>query len=625
LHTAGSTADLTQALVPTVGDTYKVTFTVTSGSAGYRARLYFGGSWSDIDDFDGTYTVYITATSADPLLFRPSDAAFNGTVDNVSVKKITTASNSKIESPVDFVKRITVWDKIDFPDGHAIAIGHDAFRNNGTGQYNVPSSNIAIGYEAGKNTTIGQVTAVGYEAAKAFAGEGSVTAFGKWAGYTLGAESYVTLVGNAAGLRTQSGRTSAFGDETASLNTTGEKSAFGGYAAYNNTTGDIDAFGLDSQRDGGSVCTGNASFGRESFYKITSDNNSGFGYKIGRNTTSGTVTGVGAFAGYANTTGSLVLIGNHAGYGAVTSNAPVTDTGGILIGNFANRSVASATVLTNYVGIGDGVLIDRSNQVKIGNSSIVETILNGNVLIGSETDLGGYKLQVTGNAIVTGNMALPGIRLNGDNLDGYVGVNSSSILYLTDWLTAAKGMTIDLATGAVTTSHTNTAAIGFGVGATADANFPFRALSSLNATYGFLVNNTSTGSSASSALLLESDAGQAALRQYSSAHSVWPGNTVISSPSGGNGIVLVTSGASNPIEFHTNNTLRASISDTGATFNGSVRGRFDHEPITKSALLATTPVATLGVHRLTDSTPSQRRVYPDGTNWRYYSDDSIVS
>lgn len=46
-------------------------------------------------------------------------------------------------------------------------------------------------------------------------------------------------------------------------------------------------------------------------------------------------------------------------------------------------------------------------------------------------------------------------------------------------------------------------------------------------------------------------------------------------------------------------------------------------PITKSALLALTPTATAGEYRLTDV--SQRRVYPDGTNWRYLSDDSIVS
>jgi hypothetical protein len=62
-----------------------------------------------------------------------------------------------------------------------------------------------------------------------------------------------------------------------------------------------------------------------------------------------------------------------------------------------------------------------------------------------------------------------------------------------------------------------------------------------------------------------------------------------------------------------------------AIFNGTLTSKFNHEPITKAALLATTPVATLGVHRLTDSTPAQRRVYPDGTNWRYYSDDSIVT
>jgi len=113
-------------------------------------------------------------------------------------------------------------------------------------------------------------------------------------------------------------------------------------------------------------------------------------------------------------------------------------------------------------------------------------------------------------------------------------------------------------------------ATGFGVGVAADASLPFRALASSNATVGMLLNNTSTGSSASSVVIVESDAGQAGFRQYSAAHSVWPGWTVISSPSAGNGLTLITSGSSNPIEFHTDNTLRASISDTGMTVNGTV-------------------------------------------------------
>lgn len=48
--------------------------------------------------------------------------------------------------------------------------------------------------------------------------------------------------------------------------------------------------------------------------------------------------------------------------------------------------------------------------------------------------------------------------------------------------------------------------------------------------------------------------------------------------------------------------------------------------ITKAALLAKTAhVTNEGVYRITDSTPAQRLAYPDGTNWRYLSDDTVVT
>jgi hypothetical protein len=49
-------------------------------------------------------------------------------------------------------------------------------------------------------------------------------------------------------------------------------------------------------------------------------------------------------------------------------------------------------------------------------------------------------------------------------------------------------------------------------------------------------------------------------------------------------------------------------------------------PITKAALLMLTPnVTTGGRWRVTDATPASREAYPDGTNWRYTSDDTVVT
>jgi len=48
--------------------------------------------------------------------------------------------------------------------------------------------------------------------------------------------------------------------------------------------------------------------------------------------------------------------------------------------------------------------------------------------------------------------------------------------------------------------------------------------------------------------------------------------------------------------------------------------------ITKAALLLLTPNASsAGRWRVTDATPASREAYPDGTNWRYTSDDTVVT
>jgi hypothetical protein len=97
--------------------------------------------------------------------------------------------------------------------------------------------------------------------------------------------------------------------------------------------------------------------------RVTSgDGNNGFGY----------------VAGYALTTGQHNLhLGSYAGYGSDGTNGPQTDDFGILIGYFANRSVVAATKLTGYVGIGQSVLIDSSNQMKLGGLNITDAQING--------------------------------------------------------------------------------------------------------------------------------------------------------------------------------------------------------------------------------------------------------
>jgi hypothetical protein len=167
-----------------------------------------------------------------------------------------------------------------------------------------------------------------------------------------------------------------FGYRAGRLNVSGDLTAVGIDAGYNNSSGDASVFGslAGKANTTGNICA----FG----YAAGTSNKTGplsaFGYKAGYYSTGTTPSVmVGWNAGYYITSGNITAIGGGAGYGAVTTNAPATDTYGILIGYNANRSVATATVLTNYIGIGYGTLVDKSNQVKIGNSSMVEFVWYG--------------------------------------------------------------------------------------------------------------------------------------------------------------------------------------------------------------------------------------------------------
>jgi hypothetical protein len=113
-----------------------------------------------------------------------------------------------------------------------------------------------------------------------------------------------------------------------------------------------------------------------------SDDNVALGFFALEQATSPTNVAVGYRAlEFLTTGGSNVALGSHAGRGTVEENAPVTDTNGIMIGYISGRSVGSGTTLTNYIGIGYGTLIDKSNQVKIGNTSITESNLYGTLKV----------------------------------------------------------------------------------------------------------------------------------------------------------------------------------------------------------------------------------------------------
>jgi hypothetical protein len=132
------------------------------------------------------------------------------------------------------------------------------------------------------------------------------------------------------------------------------------------------------------------------------------------------------------------------------------------VSNAANGNIALFTNTADadlFVNLTSGVtlLTPSTGTLAFGTSSTEQMRLtSGNVLIGTTTDAG-FKLDVNGTArfsgAITGNSTIIA-GLQGGNIqlkgftDGFVGVNGSGSLFLTDWTTATKGLQINLSTGA---------------------------------------------------------------------------------------------------------------------------------------------------------------------------------
>src|SRR3990172_9545844 len=193
------------------------------------------------------------------------------------------------------------------------------------------TDNIFAGAGAGNLTMTG-----GYNTAS-----GVSSLLSNTTGYYNTASGTYSLYSNTTGLRnTASGEQSLYSNTTGYYNT-----ASGVYSLYYNTTG-----------------SSNTASGVQSLiYNTTGGSNTASGaYSLLSNTTGNYNTAFGAYAGYSNTTGS--------------SNT--------FIGYSANPSTGD---LTNATVIGYGAVVDASNKVRIGNSSV--TVIGGQVAWSNLSDI----------------------------------------------------------------------------------------------------------------------------------------------------------------------------------------------------------------------------------------------
>lgn len=309
---------------PVSGRAYQVSFAATTGTAGTLNITIGSASYGAISSPSGTFTVLIVATGTGALTFTP-DAAWAGTIDNVSVKEVTLS---------DAVMALRNTDNsVAFELRGSSTSTKGTFLGYQSGRGTSGANNAFFGYQSGMNTTSGTDN----------------SAFG-----------YQSLYANTTGIRN-----SAFGQAALKSNTAGSSNVAVGYGALtasnvsDNTA--LGALALTSNTTG----TSNVGVGANALqYNPAGSYNTAVGHNAGKGASGYTTTAntfIGYNAGAANQTNRNVMIG----YG--TGSVATTGGNNILIGYGAGDAITTGgtNILLGYDI--DAQSATGSNQLSIGN------------------------------------------------------------------------------------------------------------------------------------------------------------------------------------------------------------------------------------------------------------------
>lgn len=340
-HTAGAndfTLNISALTTPPVnGSFYKVSYSVTTivaGTSGVYMQLGGNQESPRIGKVIGTVsqTCIITAGNSNGLVFGVGDATWTGTIDNISVKLITSSRATQILRNSN--GSISV--EIRTPRANSFFVG------NSSGRF---------------DTTLGSNTSFGSLSLKNnISGSGNV-AFG-----------FEALTNNTTG-----NTNLAFGDSALRLNTVGfQNTAIGASSMSNNISGaNNTAIGTSSMQLN-STGADNTGIGLSSLIQNTSGN---FNVAIGNNALSGNTVGeknitVGYKAGDNITTGSTNIV---IGYDIDAPSA--TGSNQMTIGNLIYATGLGATGTTVSSGLlGIGVVapsarlhvVQTTEQLRVG-------------------------------------------------------------------------------------------------------------------------------------------------------------------------------------------------------------------------------------------------------------------
>src|SRR5579862_2928948 len=414
---AGGNPSLSTTISTTAGDTYFLTFTLSSVTGG-GATYYFNNNTDGANEGPfgaGTHKVAFQTnyTGTDTIYF--DDNNYNNgdqwTLSNVSIKQVPAIASALIITGYDGSPWLSLGGDLlgSTALGDAAlssntigtqntALGDAALSSNTTGSYNSAigynalfsntsgNDNSAIGFQALLSNTSGyHNNAIGYSALLSNTSGNHNNAFGVWA-----------LSSNTGGIYN-----SAIADNALLSNTTGSyNSALGPSALQNNITGSYNnAIGYNALLSNTSGSQNNALGDAALSSNTTGPYNIGIGYEAGQTNTTGTSTTLlGSFAdvgahnlatstaigagAIVNCSNCLVLGGTgqntvNVGIGTTTPYAPLTvwgvdnaaSTTAFLVSNSA--STTEFTVRDNGNATLAGALIQNSDQrLKTNNQSL---------------------------------------------------------------------------------------------------------------------------------------------------------------------------------------------------------------------------------------------------------------
>ena len=446
-HTIGSTGRLVYPLSNTGTKTYYLEFDVTSPSvsgapnASTAFTVTIGNSPRFVTYNGGGsrhYTFGIQSVENGNLEFIPTTVddqsidggVFDGKISNISLKEVVyhvtpTAALKDIDGKVLEEKRFLLDSiyigkesgKFALPGSELnVALGNFALQNNTTGYWNTAVGNTALrdNTVGSRNVAIGKMALEENICGDRNIGIGTFALCRNKSGrrnIAIGADSLWMLTSGVSNI--------AFGLASLSETTTGNNNIGIGESAGVHINGNQNiAIGLRAMQDA-SVGDSNIGIGYWALRKNQANYNLAIGHaSLMSNTTGASNIAVGTSALEKNETGNYnVAIGANAG--KVTTGSQSVFIGGAcgervtgqkntLIGYRAAYNLGGGSLnviigynadasagLQNAIAIGYTATASKSNSVVIGNDSIIETLLKGDLII---RGIDGVKRQIAFNA-----------------------------------------------------------------------------------------------------------------------------------------------------------------------------------------------------------------------------------